>query len=257
MKIAVCAKHVPAGVLRLDPSRLRLDRSGDAELNPRDRAAVEAALRLRDAGAAAEVVLLSLGPPEAAGSLGEGLAMGADRGVLCADERAAGSDLLATSRTLARLVEREAPGLILFGQVAPDSEGAVLWGAVAHRLGRPALSQVVDLTLDDGAAVVRRQTETGHETLRAPLPCLVSVTDAFEPRFPSFREMKAAREKPVEVVGLEEVGLDLALVGPAGSGTEVLGAEPAPQSGREATIVEADGDAARTVLAFLVERGLA
>jgi electron transfer flavoprotein beta subunit len=256
IRVAVCAKHVPAGALRLDPITLRLDRDADNELNPHDRAAVEAALRLRDDGAAGEVVLVCLGPEEAAESVREGLAMGADRACLCRDDRAAGSDLLGTSAVLARLLEREQPGLTILGQVARDSEGAVLWAAIARRLGQPVLSQAVALRIDDGQVVVRRQTERGHEIARARLPCVVSVTDAHEPRFPTFREMKAAWEKRIDVHDLDGLSIDPALVGPAGARTEVLAISPPPPSERTALLVEDEAGAAERTLAFLVERGL-
>src|SRR6266576_3271469 len=103
MKIAVCAKYVPEATAarRIDPQTKRLDRSGEGVLNPFDVNAVEEALKLRDAGADAEVVIVSLGPERALEAMRRALAMGADRLVLVADEAAAGSDLVATSRVLA------------------------------------------------------------------------------------------------------------------------------------------------------------
>ena len=93
------------------------------------------------------MTLVSLGPANAADALRKGLAMGADRAVLVADEAAAGSDLVATSRALAAALERESADLVLFGQQAADSDGAVLWAAVADRLRRPVISQVAELTV--------------------------------------------------------------------------------------------------------------
>jgi electron transfer flavoprotein beta subunit len=256
LRIAICVKHVPAGPLRLDPATLRLDRTGDTELNPKDRAAVEAALRLRDAGLAREVFLVSVGPRDAAVSVREGLSMGADRALVLADERASGSDVLATSRLLAELLEHERPSLTFFGQAASDSEGAVLWSAVARRLGQPALSQAVEVHVADRYVTIRRQTEEGHEALRAPLPCVVSVTDAFEPRFPSFREMKTAQGKPVALVDLDQVEIDARLAGQQGSRTEVLAVSRPPPSGRATLILEEEPSTAERVAEFLAERGL-
>jgi electron transfer flavoprotein beta subunit len=240
----------------MDPASRLLDRSGDTELNPRDRPAVEAALRLREAGSAREVVLVSAGPEKAADSLREGLAMGADRGLLLSDARAAGSDLLATSLLLARLLDRERPSLTLFGQIASDSEGALLWSAVAHRLDQSALSQAAELWLEGGEVLARRLTELGRETLRAPLPCIVSVTDAYQPRFPSFREMKAAQDKPIELLDLDAAGLDPALAGPTGSRTEVLAIAEPPRPQRTPLILSEDDAAVERTLAFLAERSL-
>src|SRR5213593_1720260 len=126
MKIAVCVKQVPeAQAKRIDRSTKRLDRSGEGALNAFDANAVEEALRVKEASGDGEVVLVSLGPEKALDALRKGLAMGADRAVLVSDDAAAGSDLVATSLALAKALEREQADLILFGQQASDSDGAV------------------------------------------------------------------------------------------------------------------------------------
>src|SRR3954453_19905183 len=137
MKIAVCVKQVPEGSRRIDPQTKRLDRSGEGALNAFDANAVEAALRVKESEGDGEVVIVSLGPQGAMDSLRKALAMGADRALLVSDEAAAGSDLVATSYALARALEREGADLVLFGQQSSDSDGAVLWAAVADRLRRP------------------------------------------------------------------------------------------------------------------------
>src|SRR4029453_16226782 len=99
MKIAVCVKQVPeGGAKRIDPQTLRLDRSGEAELNPFDAHAIEEALRVREATGDGEVVLVSMGPERTAEALRKGLAMGADRAVLVSDADAAGPHLVRRSR---------------------------------------------------------------------------------------------------------------------------------------------------------------
>src|SRR5919201_1092912 len=172
MKIAVCVKHVPEGTKRIDPSTKRLDRSGEGALNSFDAHAIEEALRLKDGSGEGEVVLVSLGPEKALDSLRKGLAMGADRAVLVSDDAAAGSDLVATSLALAKALEREGADLVLFGQQASDSDGAVLWAAVADRLRRPFVSQAAELTVSEGKARVKRQTEFGYDVIDAPLPAV-------------------------------------------------------------------------------------
>ena len=94
--------------------------------------------------------------------------MGADRAVLVSDEGAAGSDLLATSYALAKALERESADLVLFGQQSSDSDGAVLWAAVAERLRRPMISQAAELKLEGGSVTGKRQTEFGYDVIRAP-----------------------------------------------------------------------------------------
>src|SRR5512133_4093557 len=172
MRIAVCVKHVPEGPSRLDPSTKRLDRSGEGALNHFDANAVEEALRLKG-DSETEVVAVSLGPQQALDSLRKALAMGADRAVLVSDDAAAGSDLVATSRLLAAALEKEDADLVLFGQQASDADGAVLWAAVAERLGRPVISQAAELKLDGETAHVKRQTEHGYDVIETALPAVV------------------------------------------------------------------------------------
>ena len=152
MKIAVCVKQVPdaTATRRLDPDTKRLDRSGEGALNAFDVNAVEEALRIKERDGEGELVVVSLGPEKAAESLRKALAMGADRAVLVSDEAAAGSDLVATSRVLATALDRESADLVLFGQQSSDSDGAVLWAAVADRLRLPMVSQAAELTVADG-----------------------------------------------------------------------------------------------------------
>ena len=222
MRIAVCVKHVPEGLSRIDPSTKRLDRSGEGALNHFDANAVEEALRLKG-DSDTEVVAISLGPQKALDSLRKALAMGADRAVLVSDDAAAGSDLVATSRLLAAALEREEADLVLFGQQASDADGAVLWAAVAERLGRPVVSQAMELAVDGGSVRVKRQTEFGYDTLEAPLPAVVAVSDAInEPRYPSLKGIMGAKKKPQDVVSLADLGVAAGDVGEPGSCTTVL-----------------------------------
>jgi len=258
VKIAVCVKEVPEGgsTRRIDSETMRLDRSGEATLNAFDVNAVEEALRVKEANADSEVVVVSLGPARAVDSLRKALAMGADRAVLVSDDAAAGSDLLATGRVLATALEREQPDLVLFGQQSSDSDGAVLWAAVADRLRLPVISQAAELTIADGKATVKRQTEFGYDRIEAPLPVVIAVSDAInEPRYPSLKGIMGAKSKPQDVLSLDDLGLASDLAGEAGSKTEVLalGAPPARAEGRK---VEDDGTGAQQILDFLVERKL-
>jgi len=255
MKIAVCVKHVPEGQARIDPSSKRLDRSGEGALNRFDANAVEEALRLKGDGES-EVVVVSMGPERAADSLRKALAMGADRAVLVCDEAAAGSDLLATSRVLAGALAREGADLVLFGQQAEDADGAVLWAAVAERLRRPVVSQAAEVTLGDGSVRVKRQTEFGYDVIEAPLPAVISVSDAInEPRYPSLKGIMGAKKKPFETLALADAGVAAGDVGEAGSKTEVL-ALSQPPSRSEARKIEGDADAAQAIVDFLAEKRL-
>ena len=251
MKIAVCVKQVPEGSRRIDPETKRLDRSGEGALNPFDANAVEEALRLKDAGGEGEVVLVSMGPAKAQDALRKALAMGADRAVLVSDESLSGADLVATSKVLAQALEREGADVILFGQQANDSDGAVLWAAVADRLRLPVVSQAAEVTHGGGKLTVKRQTEFGYDVIEAPTPVVIAVSDAInEPRYPSLKGIMGAKSKPQETVSLGELGAE-----GVESRTEVYGLNDPPARG-DSKKIEDDGNAAQAVLDFLAEKRL-
>ncbi len=258
MKIAVCVKQVPEATApkRIDPGTKRLDRSGEGTLNPFDVHAVEEALRIRESSGEGEVVLVSVGPPRALEALRKALAMGADRALLVSDDAAAGSDLVATTAMLAKVLEREGPDLVLFGQQSSDADGAVLGASVADRLRRPLISQAAELICSDGRVRAKRQTEYGYDVIEAPLPAVVAVSDAInEPRYPSLKGIMGAKRKPQETVSLAELGVEAAAAGEAGSKTEVYAlGDPPPRA--ESRKIEDDGSAAEQILSYLLERKL-
>jgi electron transfer flavoprotein beta subunit len=256
MKIAVCVKQVPEGVKRIDPATKRLDRTGEGALNAYDTNAVEEALRIKEGAGDGEVVLVSLGPASALEAIRKALAMGADRAVLVSDEAAVGSDLVATSYVLAAALERESADLILFGQQAADSDGALLWAAVADRLRRPLISQLADLSIEGGSVRGKRQTEFGYDVIEAPLPAVVAVSDAInEPRYPSLKGIMGAKKKQQDTLTLAELGADPARAGELGSRTSVLALGAPPARGDSRTI-EDDGAAAGEIVAYLQEKRL-
>jgi electron transfer flavoprotein beta subunit len=257
VKIAVCVKQVPdaTSVKRIDAATNRLDRSGEGALNPTDINAVEEALRIKEAHGG-EVVVVSLGPVKALDSLRKALAMGADRAVLVSDDAAAGSDLVATSFALAKTLERENADIVLFGQQSSDSDGAVLWAAVADRLRRPLVSQVAVLEIDGSSVTGKRQTEFGYDVIAAPLPAVVAVSDAInEPRYPSLKGIMGAKSKPTETLSLADIGVEADRGGASGSRTTVTALAPPPSKGDQIKIDD-DGSAAEKLVDWLAERKL-
>jgi electron transfer flavoprotein beta subunit len=255
VKIAVCVKHVPEGTThaRIDPTTKRLDRSGEGAINPFDAHAVEEALWIKDAHGG-EVLVVSMGPQTAQDSVRKALAMGADAALLVTDDAAAGSDLVGTTNVLAAALEPEGADLIIFGQQAGDSDGAVLWAAVADRLRRPVISQVAELTVADGKVTGKRQTEFGYDTIEAPLPAVVAVSDAInEPRYPSLKGIMGARSKPQRAVSVSELGVDAGGVGEAGSKTVVQALNDPPPRG-DTVKIEDDGSAAEKIVEYLAEK---
>jgi electron transfer flavoprotein beta subunit len=255
VKIAVCVKHVPEGTThaRIDPATKRLNRSGEGAINAFDTHAVEEALKIKEA-AGGEVVVVTMGPQSAQDSVRKALAMGADSAVLVTDDAAAGSDLVATTTVLAAALDSEDADLILFGQQAGDSDGAVLWAAVADRLRRPVISQVAELTVSDGKVTGKRQTEFGYDTIEAPLPAVVAVSDAInEPRYPSLKGIMGARSKPQRTVTVSELGVDGGAVGEPGSKTTVEALNDPPPRG-DTVKIEDDGSAAEKIVEYLSEK---
>src|SRR6266540_2542559 len=157
---------------------------------------------------------------------------------------------------LAKALERESPDLVLFGQQAGDSDGAVLWAAVADRLRLPMVSQAAELTHADGKLTVKRQTEFGYDLIEAPLPAVVAVSDAINvPRYPSLKGIMGAKSKPQETLALGDLGVESNRAGEAGSKTEVYALNEPPARG-ESRKIEDDGNAADAIVQFLAEKRL-
>jgi electron transfer flavoprotein beta subunit len=249
MKIAVCVKAVPdaAAGRRIDPATKRLDRSGELAISEFDTYAVEEGLKLKESSGDGEVVVVSMGPEKAMDALRKALAMGADRAVLISDASLENADVLETAVALAGALEEESPDLVLFGQQSADGGGACLWAAVAEKLRHPVVSQVSELSVDGGSLTGKRQTEFGYDTIRAPLPAIVAVSDAINtPRYPSLKGIMGAKKKPQETV---------APTGAAGAGTTVIALSPPPPRG-DAQKFEDDGNAADRIVEFLAEKRL-
>src|SRR5207247_836877 len=186
-------------------------------------------------------------------ALRKALAMGADRAVLVSDETAAGSDLVATSYALAKALEREGADLILFGQQAADSDGAVLWAAVADRLRLPVVSQAAEVTHADGKLTVKRQTEFGYDVIETPMPAVVAVSDAInEPRYPSLKGIMGPKSKPQETLSLADLDIEPDRSGEQGSPPEDYALHDPPARG-DSRKIDDDGNAAQAVVDFLAE----
>jgi electron transfer flavoprotein beta subunit len=259
MKIVVCVKEVPdpAAPRRIDPETRRLDRSGEGALNEFDTHALEEGLRLKEADADGEVVVVTMAPDRAVATLRKALAMGADRAVLVADDAAAGSDLVATGKVLAKAIERESPDLVLVGQQGADSDGAVLSAVLADRLRLPLVSQAASLEISDGTARSKRQTEFGYDVLEAPLPAVVAVSDAInEPRYPSLKGIMGAKKKPQETLSLSDLGLDAGEAGEPGSRTTVEALGEPPARGEAKRLEDEGGSSAEAIVAYLQESKL-
>lgn len=158
-----------------------------AIFNPEDLNALEQALRLKDANPGSTVTLLTMGLPRASEIIREAMFRGADGGIVLTDRVLGGADTLATSYSLAQAVKKFGNyDIILGGRQAIDGDTAQVGPQIAEKLGIPQITYAEDiLELKDGYVIVKRRLENGVETVKAPLPCVVTVTgsaDACRPR---------------------------------------------------------------------------
>ena len=238
MKICVLVKEVPDAAVekRINPSTGRLDRSGEKNLNPYDTHAIEAAMQIREGGAVEveEIVAVTMGPESAMRALHKAVSLGADRSLHLSDDALEGSDVAATGYALSKVLEKEAPDLVLLGQQSDDGECYTIGAVVADHLKMPSLTQVIKMDVDDGALRCERQAEYGYDTVEIQLPAVISVGDAInEPRYPSLKAIMGARKKPLEKVGTGDVGIDASMVGVDGSRVAVRRfPRPRGQAGR-------------------------
>ena len=260
VKIAVCVKEVPeaSSARRLDPSTLRLDRSGEGALNEFDAHALEEALKVKDGDAETEVVVLSMGPAKAAESMRKALAMGADRVVLVTDDGAAGSDLLATSAVLAAAIREGKPR-----PRAPRPAGRRL--RRRRPLGRARRPAPAAARVAGGDARARRRarssrsarpsTATTSSRRRCPR-WSPSPTRSTSPATRRSRGSWARRRSRPRRSRWPTSAWTPARPAQDGSRTEVYSASPPPSRGDTERIEDDGGSSAEQIVAFLAERKL-
>jgi electron transfer flavoprotein beta subunit len=249
VNIVVCVKHVPDPNLPVEIQDGRLKREGvGGVLDPGDEFGVEAALQLREAHGG-EITLVSMGPSPAIDAVKRGLSMGADRGVLVSDDALAGADALATARVLAAVIRRAGHDLVISGVESTDGYTGTMASTLAELLGLPQVTFARALALSGAGVRVERQTADGFQVIECPLPALVSVTAGVnEPRYPSFKNIMAAKKKPIEHLSLT----DLPTAGSVEARQAVLDVTPAAEvkSGR---MIHDDGTAAALIADVLEE----
>ncbi|HVM00469.1 MAG TPA: electron transfer flavoprotein subunit beta/FixA family protein [Egibacteraceae bacterium] len=231
MRIICPVKRVPdtAADKKIDPSDNTLDRdASDPVLNANDEWSIEEAMRLKERQGA-EVIALCVGPDTAQTTIRKALSYGLDGAIQVTDARIAGSDAMAIARIIAAALADESYDLIIMGNQSSDARTMLVPAMLAEFLGLPALTYARRLEVADGQATVDRETPTGHQTVTAPLPAVVSVVEAInEPRYPSFKGIMAAKKKPLAVKDLDAVRVDAGQVGLAHSSTQVLDITPRP-----------------------------
>jgi electron transfer flavoprotein beta subunit len=240
LKVAVLAKEVPdleAAVKVVDGGKA-LDIEKRRVLNFFDEIAVEAALKLKE-GNDAEAYAVSAGAGWGIEALRRALAMGIPTAYLIDDPAIDGADSLTVARALAAFVAQEGFDLIIAGRQATDDEAGLVGPMVAELLGIPYVVGIVGLEAGEGAVTVTRETEAGRETLRMPLPALVTAEKGlFEPRMPAVIGVMKAMKAQIERKSLADLGVEakeaLPVAGysppPKRGGVKMIAGEPAEQA---------------------------
>jgi electron transfer flavoprotein beta subunit len=255
MNVVVCVKQIPdpASPYSLDESTYLLKREGKMIMDESDSYGVEVGLQLTEKAGGGEVVLVSMAPNDEVSGLRNALSMGASRAILVSDPRLAGSDALTTAKVIAKAVEKESFDVLVAATESTDGYTGTVPVQVAELLGLPSVTFAKKVDLEGGKLVVQRQTEAGYDVVECDTPVVITVTaGAVEPRFPNFKSIMQAKNKPISILRLEDLGLPEDQVGIKGARQEVFEARPAEEKGG-GQIVEDDGSAHERIIAYLEE----
>ena len=253
MNVAVCVKQIPdpANPGQLDPQTHLLKREGKLILDDSDAYGVEMALQLVTASGGGEVTLVSMAPNQEVSGLRTGLAMGAAKAILVSDPALAGSDALSTAKVLAAAIKKAEVDLVVAGTESTDGYTGTVPEQIAALLDLASITFAKKIEVESGKVKVERQTETGYDEVEASLPAVVSVTaGVVEPRYPSFKGIMAAKSKPVDQLGVADLGLSAESVGGEATRQEIVSVTPAAER-QAGEIVEDDGDGHLKIISFL------
>ena len=210
MKILVPVKRVIDANVK---PRVKPDGSGvdlanvKMAMNPFCEIAVEEAIRLKEAGTASEIVLVSVGPTQAQETIRTGLAMGADRGILVQVDGLV--EPLAVAKILKAVVEAEQPELVILGKQAIDDDANQTGQMLAALLGWAQGTFASKVEIADGKANVTREVDGGLQTLTLPMPAIVTTDLRLnQPRYASLPNIMKAKKKPIETKSAADYGVD-------------------------------------------------
>jgi electron transfer flavoprotein beta subunit len=257
MKIVVLVKEVPDtyGDRKLSLETGLADRgASEAVLDEIGERSLEVALSYADAHAGTEVVVLSMAPESAAATVRKGLAMGAASAVQVVDEALRGADLGLTAEVLAAALRRVGFDLVIAGNQSTDGSGGVLPAMVAELLEVPHATALSTVEIGEDAVRGTRMSDGGSMTVSAPLPAVVSITEALpDARFPNFKGIMAAKKKPFETLTLADLGVDADDLSTPRSIMLAVSERPPREAGVK--IVD-DGDAGEQLAQFLATNRL-
>ncbi len=212
MKILVPVKRVVDYNVKI---RVKPDGSGvelanvKMSMNPFDEIAVEEAIRLKEQGKAEEIVVVSIGPAQAAETIRTALAMGADRGILVKTDSVV--EPLAVAKILKGIMDAEAPGLVIMGKQAIDDDCNATGQMLGALSGRPQGTFASKVDLGSGTVAVTREVDGGLQTVELQLPAIVTTDLRLnEPRYASLPNIMKAKKKPIDEKTPEDFGVDVA-----------------------------------------------
>ena len=212
MKILVPVKRVIDYNVKV---RVKSDETGvdlanvKMSMNPFDEIAVEEAIRLKEAGAAEEIVAVSIGPEKAQDQIRQALAMGADRGILIKTDETV--EPLGVAKLLQKVVDEEKPDLVILGKQAIDDDSNQTGQMLAALLGWPQGTFASKVEKNDGSLNVTREIDGGLQTIKINLPAVVTTDLRLnEPRYASLPNIMKAKKKPLDVKDVGDFGVDVA-----------------------------------------------
>ena len=211
MKVLVTAKRVVDYNVNI---RVLSDNTGvdlnnvKMSVNPFDEIAIEEAVRLKEAGTAEEVIVVSIGPKACSEQIRTALALGADRGILVETDE--DMQPLAIAKLLAALVAKEQPGLVITGKQAIDGDNSQTGQMLAALAGMSQATFASEIELGDDTATVTREVDGGFQTITVKLPAVVTTDLRLnEPRYASLPNIMKAKKKQVDVYTPEDLGVDV------------------------------------------------
>ena len=208
MKIVACIKRVPTteAQAKVAGDGKSLDATGFQYMTSfYDEIAVEQAIRTKEEHGG-EVTILTLGPPEASKEVREAIAKGADAGIILTDPEWSGRDARSTARILAAKLRELGADLVFLGRVATDRDNAAVGPMLATFLDWACVTDVVEVSIQGTEVRAKRETESALETLSCSLPAVITCNKGLnEPRYAGLKGIMAAKKKPLEEQGFEDV----------------------------------------------------
>ena len=263
MKIIVCVKQVPdtSGKVAVNPDGTLNRASMQTITNPDDMNAVEAALKLKDA-TGCKVVVVTMGPPPAAGMLRELMAMGADEGVLVSAREFGGSDTYATSQILDAAISTigvEEDDIVMCGRQAIDGDTAQVGPQIAEKLHLPQVSYAAEVKVEGKTVTVKRLLEDGYMTIKVNTPCLLTCVKELNPaRYMSVGGIMECYQKPLEIYNYETLKddplIDVDTIGLKGSPTNVYKSFSPPVKGAGMMMEGADKATVEKLVSILNDK---